>query len=316
VTSIVPTQAFRPGHAAGAESPPRRRPKLSRSSFVPYVYLLPGFVMILVFVLIPSVQTIQLSFYNWDGLGVATWAGLNNYAAVFLEAENRAAFVNAFSLIAFYAVAPIALGFLLVSLLSRGGAKPMKGMTAYRTVLFIPQAITLVVAAIAWQWLFSPTGPLATLARGLGFQNVPGFLGDYTWALPSIGIIGVWLMAGLCLVLFMAGVQRIDPSLYEAARMDGANNWQLFWAVTFPGLRGELQVALILTVGAALRSFDLVYVLTQGGPGKSTTVPSLEIYIDAFRRGEVGTASALGVVLLIVVGLVTSLIFALTRKAD
>jgi raffinose/stachyose/melibiose transport system permease protein len=127
-------------------------------------------------------------------------------------------------------------------------------------------------------------------------------------------LVGTWVLFGFCIVLFLAGVQKIPPSLYDAAQVDGAGAIREFFAVTLPGLRSEIAVALVLTMMAAIRSFDVVYVTTQGGPGFSTTVPAYLVYRLAFFDGHVGTASALGVVLAILVILVTVVLLRVEGK--
>ena len=134
------------------------------------------------------------------------------------------------------------------------------------------------------------------------------WLGSFTWALPSLGIVGTWTLIGLCVALFFAGLQQIPASLYDAAAVDGAGRWREFLAVTLPGLKGPITVALTVTVIAALRAFDLVFVTTRGGPGTETVVPGILIYRRAFEDGRLGSAAAIAVILSIVVFAVTFLI--------
>jgi raffinose/stachyose/melibiose transport system permease protein len=170
------------------------------------------------------------------------------------------------------------------------------------------------VVAFAWVWIYAPDGPLNEALRAVGLGSLArGWLGDFTWALPALGLVGTWVMFGLCLVLFLAGIQKIPQSLYEAARVDGAGRVREFFAVTLPGLRGELAVALTLTTIMALRTFDLIYVSTQGGPGTSTTVPSVLVYQNAFSNGRVGLAAAVAVVLTAFIFVVA---FGITRLVD
>jgi raffinose/stachyose/melibiose transport system permease protein len=223
----------------------------------------------------------------------------------------RSAFEHSFVLIFFYAVIPVTLALVLVGALSRA---QVRGQAGFRTVLFLPQVIPLVVVAVIWRMIYAPDGPLnsALDAIGLGSLARP-WLGDFTWALPSIGFVGTWVMSGLALVLFMAGVQKIPQSLYDAARVDGAGPLREFFAVTLPNLRGEIAVALTLTTIAALRNFDLVYITTQGGPGNATSVPSFQVYNRAFQIGQIGSACAVGFTLACVIFV---LAFAITRVAD
>ena len=186
----------------------------------------------------------------------------------------------------------------------------VRGLALFRTVLFLPQVIALVVVAVMWRMIYDPnSGLLNEGLRAIGLGGLTqNWLGSFTLALSSVGVIGTWVMYGLAMVLFTAGVQKIPQSLYDAARMDGAGPVREFFAVTLPGLRNEIAVALTLTTIQALRSFDLVYITTGGGPGNSTTVPALEVYNRAFRAGDVGTAAAIGVCIAAMIFVLTLLI--------
>jgi raffinose/stachyose/melibiose transport system permease protein len=278
---------------------------------VAYLYLAPAFFFYLLFAFGPLAYTTWLSFFDWDGLTVGTWVGLDNYDEVLSDPDIRASFVHSFELIFFYAVLPCVLGLLLVSVIAHGR---VRGVTFFRAVLFMPQTIATVVVAIVWVWIYAPDGPLNEALRAVGLGSLArGWLGDFTWALRALGLVGTWVMFGLCLVLFLAGIQKIPQSLYEAARVDGAGRVREFFAVTLPGLRGELAVALTLTTIMALRTFDLIYVSTQGGPGTSTTVPSVLVYQNAFSNGRVGLAAAVAVVLTLLIFVVA---FGITRLVD
>jgi raffinose/stachyose/melibiose transport system permease protein len=278
---------------------------------VAYLYLAPAFLFYLLFAFGPLVYTTWLSFFDWDGLTVGEWTGLDNYDRILSDPDIRASFVHSFVLILFYAVLPVLLGLLLASLIAHS---QVRGVTFFRAVLFLPQTIASVVVAIAFTWIYAPDGPLNEGLRAVGLGSVArGWLGDFDFALPALGLVGTWVMFGLCLVLFLAGIQKIPLSLYEAARVDGAGRVREFFAVTLPGLRGELAVALTLTTIIALRTFDLIYVSTQGGPGTTTTVPSVLVYQNAFSNGRVGLAAAVAVVLTALIFVVA---FAITRLVD
>ncbi len=279
---------------------------------IAYLYLLPALAVYALFVLAPLGHTIWLSLFQWDGLTPKTWVGLDNYSEILHDGELRSAFEHSFVLILFYAVIPVCIGLTLVATLSRAR---VRGQAGFRTVLFLPQVIPLVVVAVIWRMIYEPgDGPLnrGLRATGLGSLARP-WLGDFGLALPAIGIVGTWVMVGLALVLFMAGVQKIPQSLYDAARVDGAGPVREFFAVTLPNLRGEIAVALTLMTIAALRNFDLVYITTQGGPGNSTSVPAFQVYNRAFRIGEVGSAAAIGFTLACIIFV---LAFGITRIAD
>jgi raffinose/stachyose/melibiose transport system permease protein len=174
--------------------------------------------------------------------------------------------------------------------------------TLSRTVLFLPQVIPLVAAGIIWGRLLSLPGLVNQAVTAVGLDHLTrAWLGDFDTALPAVGLIGIWVLLGFCTVLLLAGMAKIDPALYESARIDGAGWYREFVAVTVPSLRYEIGVCLTVTVVAALAAFDIVYVSTGGGPGNSTAVPGIQIYILAFLERQVGLASALAVMLMLLV---------------
>jgi raffinose/stachyose/melibiose transport system permease protein len=301
-----------PGEPAAALEAPKMRVRApGEPRRVAYLYIAPAFFFYLLFAFGPLVYTTWLSFFEWDGLTVGTWVGLDNYDKVLSDPDIRASFVHSLVLIVFYAVLPCLLGLVLASLIAHSR---VRGVTFYRAVLFLPQTIATVVVAIAWVWIYAPEGPLNEALRAVGLGSITrGWLGDFDFALPALGLVGTWVTFGLCLVLFLAGIQKIPTTLYEAARVDGAGRVREFFAVTLPGLRGELAVALTLTTIMALRSFDLIYVSTTGGPGTSTTVPSVLVYQNAFGNGRVGLAAAVAVVLTAIIFIVA---FGITRLVD
>jgi raffinose/stachyose/melibiose transport system permease protein len=278
---------------------------------VAYLYLAPAFLFYLVFAFGPLLYTTWLSFFRWDGLTVGSWTGLDNYRKVLSDPDIRKSFVHSFELIFFYALLPVLLGLVLASVLAHGR---VRGVTFFRAVLFLPQTVATVVVAIAWVWIYAPSGPLNEGLRWIGLGGVArGWLGDFDWALPALGLVGTWTTFGLCLVLFLAGMQKIPHTLYEAARVDGAGRVREFFAVTLPGLRGELAVALTFVTIVALRTFDLIYVSTSGGPGTATTVPSVLVYQNAFANGRVGLGAAVAVVLTVLIFVVA---FGITKLVD
>jgi raffinose/stachyose/melibiose transport system permease protein len=257
--------------------------------------VLPALVVFGVFVIAPMVDGAWISLFAWDGVTVGHWVGLSNYRAALVDPLVREAFGHSLVLVGFYAVLPITIGLFLTALMSHAR---VRGSTAVRTIIFLPQVLAAVVVGVAWKWLYDPSGPINSLLGAVGLSSLEhSWLGDFSTALPAVGVIGTWVTTGLCLVLFVAGVQRIPLSRYEAARVDGAGPVREFFAVTLPGLRNELAVAMSLSVITALRAFDIIFVTTKGGPGTATTVPSLLIYQRAFITGEVGSAAAIGAIM-------------------
>jgi len=262
--------------------------------------MMPALLVYGVFVLVPMGRTVQYSFYDWDGVGPATSVGFDNYRRVFTDPELISTIVHAFELLGFFTVIPIVVG-LVVSSLVREVATGRFGTVA-RTTLFLPQIVPLVAAAIAWSWMYSSQGLVNQTLSLVGLDGLTRpWLSDFTWALPAVGLIGSWVMTGLCTVLFLSGMAKIDRSLYEAARVDGAGPIREFFAITLPGLRQEIGVCVMITIIAALASFDVIYASTQGGPGRATLVPGVAIFRLAFTEHQVGLASALAIVLTLLV---------------
>jgi raffinose/stachyose/melibiose transport system permease protein len=254
-----------------------------------YLYILPAFLVYGAFLLYPLIRAVHLSLFQWDGITLGKFVGLSNYADVVRDAGLRAAFGHALVLIVFYAVLPVVIGLALATVLHRAR---VRGLGFFRTIVFLPQVVAMVVVAVAWRNIYSPDGPLNDVLGGSR-----GWLGDYTFALPAVGVIGTWVETGLVTVLLLAGMARIPAERYEAARLDGAGPVAEFFAVILPAVRGEIAVAVTLTVIAALRTFDLVYVTTSG--------PSYEVYHRAFELGQVGSAAAVGVCLTALIFLIT-----------
>jgi raffinose/stachyose/melibiose transport system permease protein len=263
----------------------------------------PAFVVFSVFVIAPMLDGAWISLFEWDGVTVGHWVGLANYRQALGDPAVRQAFLHSLVLIGFYAVLPITVGLVLTAALSHAG---VRGSTAVQTVVFLPQVLAAVVIGVSWKWLYDPQGPINAALGAVGLDTLERpWLGDFSAALPAVGVIGTWVTTGLCLVLFTAGAQRIPLSRYEAARVDGAGPVREFFAVTLPGLRYELQVVLVLTVIGTLGTFDEIYVLTAGGPGTSTTVPAYLVWRRAFQTGQVGSAAALGIILMLIIFAVT-----------
>ncbi|MEV0802476.1 sugar ABC transporter permease [Kribbella sp. NPDC050281] len=278
---------------------PRTRTTVSRQTrkrrWIGLLFLSPALLLYGAIVLVPLIQTVNYSFYKWDGVSEPTWMGLQNYLEFGRDPRMYAAFGHVLVLIVMFGLIPLGLGLISAALLSRA---KIRGEGIYRWFLFLPQVLTSVVVAIIWKRIYAPDGPLNTVLRWVGLgQLTRNWLGDFTWALPSLGMIGVWGGFGFTMVLFLAGILAIPDELYEAARLDGSTRWQEFWLITLPSLRGQMAIALTLTITGALRTFDMVYITTQGGPGDATTTPALLLYQLAFVNPDVGKASATGVVL-------------------
>ncbi len=290
-----------PSRAAPSERRSGVRHVVSRGhgAFTPYLFVLPAFSFYAAFILFPLARAAQFSLFSWDTISPAVFVGFRNYLDLARNEELRSSFVHAFVLIFFYAVMPVCVGLVIAAILNRA---KVRGMTFFRTVIFLPQVIAMVVVAVSWTRVYSTDGSINALLDLIGLGSWSrAWLGDYLFALPAVGLIGSWVETGLVTILLLAGMGRIAKDQYEAARLDGAGALREFFSVTLPSVRGEIAVALTLTIVAALETFDLIYMTTRGGPGTSTTVPSYQVYYQAFQLGQVGTASTIGITLTILI---------------
>lgn len=289
--------------------------RVRRESFIGWLFVVPALLMYGVFVLVPLVLTIVYSFHRWNGIGPMTWVGLRNYLTVFEVPDLLGTIVNAFWLVLWFSFVPVGLGLIVAGVIHRVATGRFGAIA--RTVLFLPQVIPLVAAGIIWGWLLALPGLINQILKGIGLGVITrAWLGDFDFALPAVGVIGIWVLLGFCTVLLLTGMTKIDPALYESARIDGASWLQEFVSITVPLLRYEIGVCLTVTVINALAAFDIVYVATGGGPGNSTSVPGLQIYILAFTQRAIGLASALAVMLMLLVIVVIIPIQRLSRESE
>jgi raffinose/stachyose/melibiose transport system permease protein len=289
---------------------PRR---IRRKDVVGWLFVLPALLMYVVFVLVPFASTIRYSFFKWNGIGPATWVGWKNYVDIFQVPNLIGTVVNAFWLVVWFSFIPVGLGLVVASVIHRTATGRFG--TVARTVLFLPNVIPLVAAGIIWGWLLALPGLINQILRFVGLGALArAWLGDFGTALPAVGVVGIWVLLGFCIVLLLTGMAKVDPSLYESARIDGAGWLTEFVMITVPLLRYEIGVCLTVTVVAALAAFDIIWVTTAGGPGSSTSVPGVQIYILGFTQRAIGPASALAVMLMALVVLAIIPIQYLTKE--
>ncbi len=287
--------------------------KPGQKPWTAYLYILPGFLIYAAFVLWPIIATLRYSFYDWDGFSSPSFIGLGNYVRLLQDNLFGISLRNNLLFIFFYTLFPIVIALFLTSLLTR---RQVRGLTFFRAGLFLPYVMSMVVVGVVWRWIYNPVfGPLNQFLRAVGLENLARpWLGDFEFALPAVGMVGTWVQFGFCLVLFIAGVQRIEEVLYDAAKIDGASDLQQLWYITLPGLRGEIAVALVTTLIAALRIFDLVFVTTRGGPANETTVVALHIYRNAFDLNRAGYAAAIAVILTMIILFISYLVITLRMR--
>lgn len=266
-----------------------------------WCYLFPALLVYLLFTFIPILETFRASFYDWNGFSeTQTFIGLNNYVNLLSDPLFLKAISNNLVFIIFYSIFPILIALLLSAILT---GKPIPGFSFFRTVFFLPQVISMVVVGVIWRWMFNPvSGPINQFFSLIGLDQLrQAWLGSFKYALPAVGLIGSWVQYGFCMVLFLAGMQRIPLEYYEAASLDGASSFKQFLYITVPGLKSEIGVAMITTMVAALRVFDLIYSTTRGGPGETTLVTGFLIYRSAILNNRIGYGAAIATLLTLII---------------
>lgn len=262
----------------------------------PYLYLLPAFIVYGWFFLLPLARLVQYSFVKWDGVSPKKWVGLRNYENLAHDPIFWQAFRHNIAWMFAGITIPTLVGLGLAILLVR---QPMHGRSYYRAVFFLPQVIASVVVAVVWQWIYSPSsGALNAIARGLGLGGLQqGWLGSTTWALPAVFVAWAWTAYGFSMVIFIAALQAVDEEYFEAAKMDGASRPQQLKHVLLPFIRRPMAVVILVNAIGALQVFDLVFIMTSGGPANSTLVLSIYLYQNVFQILDVGYGAANAVAL-------------------
>lgn len=259
-----------------------------------WLFLSPAIVLLGIFVLGPMAYLLYLSFTSGSFTRMGTqWAGFANYVRLLSMPDFWQVLQNTAVFTAATVIPSLGIPLGLAVLLDRR----LVLRDLWRTVFILPSFISLVAAGLGFRWLFQTDGPLNALLSPMGLEPIP-WLGSTVWAMPVLIVLSIWKQLGFNLIVFLAGLQTIPASRYEAAELDGAKGWQTFWHITLPGLRPTFLFAMITTAIFTLRSFETVYVVTGGGPLNSTNILVYYIYEQAFSQFDFGYAAAAATVLL------------------
>ena len=275
------------------------------------LFLIPGLIGFALVVLLPFLMNLGISFTRWKGIGMPTFIGIDNYARLIRDGTFWAAFQHSIAAVIAMAAIPTALGLFLAAVLYDYVAPRFGGKISswLRAGFYLPQILPIAVAGVLWGWILSPTGVLNEVLKAVVLGALAhNWLGDPSTALLSVMAVMVWLQVGYALVVFMSGLARVDPSLYEAAELDGAPWLSRFRHITIPMLKPEIFVVGLTTTIAALKVFAPVYVLTSGGPDNATNVPSYFAYYHFFTTNRVGYGAAISSVQMLIT-LVLGLVF-------
>jgi ABC-type sugar transport system permease subunit len=306
VIQASPIEATYPGARPG---------RLSRQ-WVKYragiLFILPAFILYAIFMIYPFFNSIYLSFTDWNGAQpVKHLVGLANYRQLFEDSLLWKSLRNNLIWVVLGTIGPLAVGFLLAVLL----ANRPKGFTLFRTAYFLPQVLSPVVIGIVWGWIYNPLfGILNVFLDDVGLESWSrGWLGDPDWALYAVLVAAMWAQVGFVFVVLLAGLQNVSRDLIEAATLDGANAWRRFWDVTVPQMANVVNVVTALMLIGGFAVFDIIFVMTGGGPANATQVIAGYAYSEAFTQNNVGYASTLTLVMTVIT-LIVSVVFIRLRE--
>lgn len=289
-----------------------------RNQFEYYLFLVPGVIYFTLLIILPFLANVLISFTEWSGVGVPKFVGVANYLKAFKDMAFWVSFRNNLLLIIAMTIIPTIIGMILAVLLfdlaARRAGKTIANF--FRAGFYLPQVITVVVAAYTWKWIFHPNWGAANWAlKAFGLQPV-NWLGNAKIAMGSIMIMMIWKQIGYPLVIFMSALQRLDPQLYESASIDGAGWWASFRNITIPQIMVEIYVVILTTVIDALKIFAPVYAMTSGGPGYATSVAGYFSFKNFFERGQVGYGSTVATLLSLIILLVTTVSLTIQNKRE
>lgn len=283
-----------------------------QKSVTGWLFVLPCFIFFIIFVFLPILMGFFYSFTNYTGLSRSMdFVGLKNYINLFKDRYFIGAIKNNIIYSVLFSISTMVLALIVSVLLN----KAFIGKAYFKIAFFLPYLTSMVSVALIWKMIFNPYGgPLNTFLEFIGISNPPKWLASSDWALYAVIIVAVWKDMGYYMLIFMAGLQNIPVSLYEAASIDGANEWHAFTRITIPMLSPTIFLnSVILTINS-FQVFDLINVMTGGGPGKSTNVLAFRIYEEAFKYGRMGYGSAIAYFLFFVIMILTLIQFKVQKR--
>ncbi|MCJ2376407.1 sugar ABC transporter permease [Vibrio sp. ZSDZ34] len=272
---------------------PRRKRRASQSS--PWWFLAPAMAIFIVYVIYPIADSIWLSFFEWDGLGEKRWVGLENYRELFDSDAFYTSLKNNFLWLLFYMLAP-PIGLAIALFLNQ----QVLGIRAVKSLFFFPFVISQVVVGLVFAWFYDPSFGLFNIALGAFGVEPMAILSNEKYVTYGIIAAGLWPQISYCMILYLTGLNNLDPEQLEAARLDGAKKLRMLWYIVLPQLRPATFIAIVVTVIGALRSFDLVATMTAGGPWGSSMVLAYQMYEESIFNYRMGYGAAVSVVLFLI----------------
>lgn len=276
-----------------------------------YLFILPNFIGFLIFIALPVLVGFFISFTDYNGFNQCNFVGLSNYTKMFQDTFFQTALWNNI----IFTITSVPLTLLVALLLALALNKKIFMGEFFKTVYFFPTITSMVAVGIVWSMIFNPSkGPVNQFLMGIGIENVPKWLASSSTAMMTIVFVTVWKNAGYYMIMFLGGLKSIPEQLYEAAQIDGANAWERFWHVTWPMLSPTTFMVTILCVISSFQVFDIINIMTEGGPGRSTNVLVYRIYQEGFENLRFGYASAMAYFLFLIIIVITVIQFKGQKK--
>ncbi|MDL2324936.1 sugar ABC transporter permease [Ruminococcaceae bacterium OttesenSCG-928-A16] len=287
----------------------------TRNTLVGLSFIAPNFIGFFIFILIPVAFSFVLSFMKWDGFTEMTFVGLDNFVKIFKDQY----FVQALGRTLYYAVFAVTLTTFAALGLAVLVNKGIKAVGFFRSSIFFPYVASTVAVGAVWRQLFMKDyGPINAFLQLIGIENPPGWLASSKWALPAVIIVTVWKSMGYFMIVYLGALQNIPQELEEASALDGASKFQHFWRITFPMLAPSTFFVVLMNIINSFKAFDLIWVLTEGGPGQATTLMVNYIYNNGFNTTtpKYGIASAAAMVLFAIVAIITIVQFRVEKRTS
>jgi len=265
----------------------------------------PAFILMFIFLVYPTIQSVRFSFFDWNGLSPGTWVGLGNYRELFTDSLFRSVVGHSLLLAVAGTVGAVLIGLLWAYAVERR----LPGWRSYRFLLFIPVVMPMTVSALLWALLLDTNGPLNTVLEQVGWALPPSWLGDYRFALWAVVFVSIWQASGFTMLILLNAMEDVPVELHEAASLDGARSLRRLVSIVVPYIRGTLGTLTVVQFVGLLKAFDLVFALTRGGPGNSTDILGTYLLQKAFTESRYGYGSAVAIAMTVILFVISLVLY-------
>jgi ABC-type sugar transport system permease subunit len=307
---VIRKEGLAPPKTAPVTGRLRQLGQQMRKNAMAYVFLAPAFILMAVFLVYPIIQSLLLSFYEWNGIAPRKYVGLENFERLLEDSVLYLAISNNIIFSAFTTVGTVVIGFLLALAVERR----VRGWQMFKVAYFLPVMVSGTVVGLLWEKLLDPTfGAVNVLLSALGVENPPVWLGDPFFAMVALIVVTIWQYAGFPMIIFLAAMENIPQDIHDSATLDGVNWFQRTRSIILPLIRNVTLTVVLLQLIFSFKVFDIVWTMTQGGPGEATNVLAVYLYRTAFRFTEFGYGSAIAVIMFLIIFLMSNIYLRIFR---